>query len=121
MNYSTTVSRAGLTGSDVMDIRYLHDTVGLNDAQLSRMYSVTRKAIYNIVTRKVWRQIPEATVVKGFTNYVVFPDGRVLSKATGTFITAMQRTTGPVVRIRNSKGARTTVPVATLLKSAKFA
>ena len=113
-------TQSGLSASDVLDIRYLHDVVGLNDAELSREFGVTRKAIYNIVNRKVWKQVPAPTTVRGFGNYRVYPDGRIQSKATGTFLTEIARASGPAVRVRAASGARTTVPVATLLKRAKF-
>ena len=122
MDYSTLVSRqSGLSGADVMDMRYLHDFCNYNDAQLARMFNVTRKAVYNIVNRRVWRQVPSATTVKGYSNYAVFPDGRVLSKATGRFLTAIPRTAGPAVRLTKANGTRETIPVSTLLKKAKFA
>lgn len=121
MDYSAQSSQSGLTASDILDIRRLHDVEGYNDAELSRQFGVTRKAIYKIVNRFSWDSVPVPTTVRGFGNYIVYPDGRVQSKATGDFITEIARASGPAVRIRQGRSAtRTTVPVATLLKRAKF-
>ena len=117
MNYTTPPSaHSSLTGSQVLDIRHLHDNEGLNDAELSRRFGVSRKAIYNIVERHTWDQIPSPTTVRGFKNYTVYPDGRVFSNTTGEQIAEIPRASGPAVRIRNSSGVRTTVPVSTLLE-----
>lgn len=105
-----------LTGSKVLDIRRLHDEEGYNDAQLARQFSVSRKAIYNIVERKTWTDVPTPTTVRGFKDYTVYPDGRVFSKATNAFISPITRSSGPAVRIRTSGGKRTTVPVSNLIE-----
>lgn len=120
MDFTNLTNQSGLTASDILDIRRLHDEEGYNDAELSRQFGVTRKAIYNIVNRRVYKQIPTPTTVRGFGNYRVYPDGRVQSKATGIFLTEIARASGPAVRVRRANGTRTTVPVATLLKRAKF-
>ena len=117
MNYSETQSsHSALTGSKVLDIRRLHDVENYNDAQLARQFGVSRKAIYNIVERKTWSDVPEPTTVRGFRDYIVYPDGRVLSKATGEFISTIERASGPAVRIRTSNGTRTTVAVSDLVQ-----
>lgn len=120
MDFSTISKQSNLTASDVLDIRYMHDVEGYNDAELSRTFGITRKAVYNIVMRKSWKQVPTPVTVRGFGNYTIYPDGRVLSKTTGEFLMEMYRTSGVVVRLRSAKGVRTTVPVSMLLKKAKF-
>lgn len=121
MDYSATSNQSSLTASDILDIRRMHDVEGFNDAQLSREFGITRKAVYNIVERKTWKAVPAPTTVRGYGQYIVYPDGRVLSKSTGDFITSIARTSGPAVRIRAGRSStRTTVPVATLMQRAKF-
>ena len=115
MNFRNTSNQSALTASDVLDIRHLHDDNGVNDAQLARQYGVSRKAIYNIVNRKTWTSVPTPTSVRGFSGYSVYPDGRVLSKATGEFLSTINRASGPAVRLRQANGRRTTVPVASLI------
>lgn len=120
MDFTLTSNQSELTASDILDIRHMHDVEGYNDAELSREFGVTRKAVYNIVMRKTWKQVPTPMTVRGFGSYSVYPDGRVLSKATGVFMTQILRASGAAVRIRAANGIRTTVPVAMLLKKAKF-
>ena len=116
MNFNETQSNhSTLTGSKVLDIRRLY-TEGYNDTKLSKQFGVSRKAIYNIVNRNTWGKVPEPTTVRGFNDYVVYPDGRVYSKSTGEQISLIERVSGPAVRIRTTNGTRTTVPVSTLVK-----
>lgn len=116
MNFSKASNQSRLTGSDVLDIRRLHDINDFNDAQLSRLYGVCRKSIYNIVNRKSWRQVPNPVSIKGFRNYTIFPDGRVFSNTTETFMTEITRNSGPAVRITTTRGMRETVSVSSLLR-----
>jgi DNA-binding XRE family transcriptional regulator len=120
MNYNQISKQSNLTGSDVLDIRRLHDEDGLNDAQLARQFSVSRKAIYNIVERNTWKDVPDPALVRGFTGYSVYPDGRVFSNIRRSFLTPIQRSTGEAVRITAKDGSRKTVSVSTLLKQAGY-
>lgn len=115
MNYSKQSAKSKLTGSEILDIRHLHDNKGFNDAQLGRLFAVSRKTIYNIVGRKTWKSIPTPAVARGFKGYTIYPDGRVMSKATGKFIPQFKGRNGASVRVNTSTGVRTTVPVSTLL------
>jgi hypothetical protein len=117
MNFRNTSTQSSLTASDVLDIRRLHDNEGFNDAHLGRIFNVSRKAIYNIVNRKTWTQVPNPVSVRGYGNYSVYPDGRVLSKATGEFLSTIHRTSGPAVRLRKANGSRTTVAIESLLRT----
>jgi len=115
MNFNEKASNhSSLTGSQVLDIRRLY-TEGNNDTRLANQFGVSRKAIYNIVNRKTWNNVPDPTTIRGFKDYVVYPDGRVFSKATGDVISTITRTSGPAVRIRTSGGKRTTMPISTLV------
>lgn len=113
----TTSTQSGLTASDVLEIRRLHDEDGWNDAQLSREFGVTRKAIYKIVNRLSWAHVPAPRAARGFRGYTVYPDGRVRN-ARGQFLSTIDRATGPAVRVRTSSGERRTVPVQTLMQKA---
>ena len=104
-----------LTGSQVLDIRRLR-AEGLSDTDLAEQFNVSRKAIYNIVERHTWNQVPKPKTVRGFKDYTVYPDGRVFSKATGEQINTINRASGPAVRLRTSGGARTTIGVCDLVK-----
>lgn len=115
MDYTKTSSRSGLTGSDVLDIRRLYSE-GYTDSAIADEFGIHRKTVYNIVNRKTWQSVPNPRSVRGFSGYEVYPDGRVFSKAANTFVSPIQRASGPAVRIRTSGGRRTTVPVSTLLK-----
>ena len=116
MNFNEQVSNhSSLTGSQVLDIRRLY-TEGNNDTRLANQFGVSRKAIYNIVNRKTWDNVQNPTTIRGFKDYVVYPDGRVFSKATGNVITMIARASGGRVRIRTSGGKRTTMPVSYLLE-----
>lgn len=116
MNFNQKLSNhSDLTGSKVLDIRRLYAS-GLGDTALSQQFGVSRKAIYNIVNRITWTDVPEPTTIRGFRDYVVYPDGRVFSKSTGDQISLIERVSGPAVRIRTSGGARTTVPVSSLIQ-----
>lgn len=117
MNFRKTSNQSTLTASDVLDIRRLHDTEGFNDAHLARIYNVSRKAIYNIVERKTWATVPNPVSVRGFSGYSVFPDGRVMSKATGEFLRTIERASGPAVRLRQANGSRKTIAVESLVSS----
>ena len=116
MNFNERASNhSSLTGSQVLDIRRLY-TEGNNDTRLANQFGVSRKAIYNIVNRKTWNNVPDPTTVRGFKDYVVYPDGRVFSKSTGDVISTIARTSGAVVRIRTSGGNRKTVLVSSLVQ-----
>jgi len=117
MDYSTKSTRSNLSASEVLDIRRLHDEDGLNDAQLSRKYSVSRKTIYDIEQRRTWQNVPAPVAVKGFAGYKVYPDGRVFSVAKGKFLTQATRSTGPVVQLKTKAGNRTMVPVRPLVRN----
>ena len=116
MNYSKRSTRSNLTASDVLDIRRLHDVEGLNDAELSRRYSVSRKAIYNIVNRKSWSDVPDPVSLRGYTSYSVYPDGRVFSNSTGKFLSPIGRVSGPAVKMISNTGVRRTMPVRSLVQ-----
>ena len=116
MNFNERASNhSTLTGSQVLDIRRLYNE-GSNDTILANQFGVSRKAIYNIVNRNTWNNVPTPITVRGFKDYVVYPDGRVFSKATGDVISTITRTSGPAVRIRTSGGNRTTVPISSLVQ-----
>lgn len=118
MNLDNTISaRSGLTASNVLDIRRLHDVNGLDDAHLSRIFAVSRKTIYNIVNRKTWKHVPAPVTVRGYKGYSIYPDGRVFSKASGSFLSTINRATGPAVRLKRSDGSRKTVAVENLLRT----
>ena len=118
MDYSAKSARSNLTGSQVLDIRRQHDQDGMNDAALARLYSVTRKTIYDIEQRRTWKSVPAPTSVRGYKGYEVYPDGRVRSAVTGKFIAQAKRRTGPVVQIRTSGGKRKVVAISNLLSAA---
>ena len=116
MNFNEPQSRhSTLTGSQVLDIRRLR-AEGVSDTELAEQFNVSRKAIYNIVERFTWNNVPEPKTVRGFRDYTVYPDGRVFSKATGDQISAIKRSSGPAVRLRTSNGTRTTIGVNDLVK-----
>lgn len=120
MNYTNRSNQSNLTGSDVLDIRRLHDKEGYNDAQLARQFGVSRKAIYNIVERNTWKDVPDPVAVRGFTGYSVYPDGRVFSESRRSFLSTIQRSSGAAVRITAKNGTRQTVAVSTLLQKAGY-
>lgn len=114
-NFNKPSPRSGLTASDILDIRRLHDEEDYNDARLSRLFSVSRKTVYNIVNRKTWADVPQPSRARGFKNYTVYPDGRIYSEISGEFLTHIKRMSGSVVRLTNN-GVRHTVPVASLIQ-----
>jgi hypothetical protein len=113
----TTSTQSHLTATDVLEIRRLHDEEGMNDAELARQFAVTRKAIYKIVNRLSWADVPAPRAARGFRGYTVYPDGRVRN-GRGQFLSTIDRATGPAVRVRTSSGERRTVPVQTLIQKA---
>jgi hypothetical protein len=116
MNFNKESTRSGLTASDILDIRTLHDVHGKNDAMLGRLFGVSRKTIYNIVGRKTWKEVPDPVSIKGFKNYVLYPDGRVFSQTSMKFLNGMDRVAGMAYKLMTNKGERKTVVVSSLLK-----
>ena len=115
MNYSTRSTRSNLSATQVLDIRRLHDEEGYNDAQLSRLYNVSRKTIYDIEQRRTWGNVPAPVTVRGYKGYKVYPDGRVFSTVKGKFLAQASRLkTGPVVQMQTG-GRRKIVSVSTLV------
>lgn len=110
-------SRSNMTASDVLDMRRLHDDEGLNDAQLARIFNVSRKTVYDIVNRKTRNSIPDPVPAKGYKGYMVYPDGRVYSEARGEFMTPVKRSSGQAYRLRTTSGKRTTVAADALINA----
>lgn len=116
MDYSAISARSNLSGSQVLDIRRLHDVEGINDAQLSRRYTVSRKTIYDIEQRRTWKNVPSPVIVRGYKGYTIYPDGRVYSTAKSKFLTQASRIKGgPVVQMNTSSGRRRLVSVNSLV------
>jgi len=119
MDYTTRSTRSNLSASEVLDIRRLHDADGFNDAELSRLFSVSRKTIYDIEQRITWRDVPQPVTVRGYKGYSVYPDGRIYSAAKGRFLAqASRRSGGPVVQMNTSGGRRKVVSVNSLVSKA---
>lgn len=116
MYFDTISARSNLSASQVLDIRRLHDVEGVNDAQLSRLYAVSRKTIYDIEQRRTWKHVPSPVIVRGYKGYSVYPDGRVYSTAKSRFLTQANRIKGgPVVQMNTSGGRRRLVSVNSLV------
>jgi len=116
MDYTTRSTRSNLSASQVLDIRRQHDVEGMNDAQLARLYGVSRKTIYDIEQRRTWRDVPRPVTVRGFKGYSVYPDGRVYSTAKGKFLAQAGRSKGgPVVQMNTSGGKRKLVSINSLV------
>ena len=115
MDYTATSGHSNLTASDILDIRRMYAD-GNSDSAIANAFGIHRKTVYNIVNRKTWREVPTPVKVRGFSNYQVYPDGRVFSTASQSFVKPLNRTYGQAVRIQKSNGERTTVPVSTLLQ-----
>lgn len=118
----TNSNQSRLTASDVLDIRRLAsetDESGnrvYNDADLSREFGVSRKAIYNIRNRYTWNHVPEPRSIRAASGYVAFPDGRIMSKSTGNFIKVDARNgRTPTVRLTGSSGRRVSMNVQDIL------
>lgn len=115
--YKVKSSRSGLTGSKVLDIRRMYHEELYNDTYLAKVFKVSRKTIYNIVNNITWRHIPDPVTISGFKNYVLYPDGRVYSRAQETFLKPEKRSTGSFVRLTGNNGKRKNINVDELVST----
>lgn len=103
-----------LNDSAVADIR-LMALRGQSHKHIADKMGLHRKTVYNIVEGNTWNHVPTPVRAYGYPDYLVFPDGRIYSPISGQFISSTERSSGPVVRIKNSGGKRVTIPVSTLV------
>jgi hypothetical protein len=115
MNYRRTSPQSNLTDSTVAEIR-LMGLRGISESEIARTFSIHRKTVYNILQNNTWNHVPAPVRAYGFSDYLVFPDGRIYSTVSDSFITQRSRSDGVnTVRVRTSGGQRVTTPVATLV------
>jgi Transposase and inactivated derivatives, IS30 family len=113
-NYTRYSNQAGLTDSDIMDIRDLSERANLSAVEIADRYGVARSTVDRILARRTWQDVPSPKTVG--TNYVVYADGRVFSKNAGRFIaTTIDRSTGQEVVELRTKGIRGKVSTAELV------
>jgi hypothetical protein len=114
MNLNKRSSQSSLTPSDVLDIRRLVSEGNTQTSTASR-FNITRKAVYDIINGNSWSDIPNPVTLRGYSNYQIYPDGRVFSNNSGNF---MKRKSTSSVRLRDNKGTQKTVAINDLMRKA---
>lgn len=117
MNKVAKGTRTKLTQSDVLDMRRYHDEEGMDDAHIGRIFSVSRATVYDVVNRRTWAHVPDPVPAKGYKGYRVYPDGRIYSEASKSFMATVKGNITPSVRLKAPNGKRRTVSVATLVNN----
>lgn len=115
MQYRKKSSHSNLTDSIVSDIR-LMKLRKKSTSLISKLTDVHRKTVYNILEGNTWAHVPQPVRAKGYSDYLVFPDGRVYGLNSDKFMTETTHANGErFVRVKNDKGVRSMTPVSTLI------
>lgn len=113
--YVRASSQTGLTDSDIIDIRVMAEKDTLTASQIGEIYNIDRTTAARIISGRTWSHVP-APKARG--NYVIYPDGRVFSKAGRRFMSPVLGRDGlAYVEIRDS-GNREKVSVVSLVAKA---
>lgn len=112
--YLRSSSQSGLSDSEILDMRDLATRQGLTATDIASRYGIDRTTAGRIITGRTWSHVPAPKTVKG---YEVYPDGRIFSKASNTFLKTFARAGQAFVDI-TVKGKREKVAVATLVAKA---
>lgn len=114
-NYVRNSTQAGISDSDVLDIRDLAFRGGLTATQIAAQYGIDRTTAARIINNRTWAHVPSPRLING---YEVYPDGRVYSSASGRFLTISTNKQGQRSVTITKKGIRSQVPVANLVAKA---
>lgn len=104
--------RSGFTDSDIIDMRIAAEREQLSSRQLAARYGINQTTAARIVSGRTWSHIPSP---KEMGNYVVYPDGRVFSKAAGRFMQVSTGRDGNIYIEMRANGSRKKVAVASLV------
>lgn len=115
MNYVRASSQSPITDSVVLDMRDLAKREGLTATAIADIYGIDRTTAGRIITRRTWSHVPEPKTVQG---YVVYPDGRVYSKAAARFLNTTVGRDGQVYVELRTNDRRERVAVALLVAKA---
>lgn len=116
MSYIYNNSQSGLSDSDVMSIRLIAQNKSLS--QVARQYGIGKSTASDIVNRKTWSHVPAAKPVKGYSNYLILPDGRVWDSKTKAFLSPKITKNEGIKIILSANGKRKSIPVANLVAQA---
>lgn len=116
-SYVRVSPQSGISDSQVLDIRRLF-AAGFTKSDIADSFGVDRKTVYNIVNGNSWTHVPSPRQIGNFSNYEVYPDGRVWSRGSSRFVTSRTRKDGSVTVELRSGDRRQTVEVAMLVARA---
>lgn len=85
-NYIRHSTQTGLTDSDVLDMRTRAQRDGTTATSIAETYGIDRTTAGRIITGRTWSHVPAPKQIGKYTNYSIYPDGRVYSKSSGRFI-----------------------------------
>lgn len=115
-NYMRYSSQTGLTDSDIIDMRTKAQSGKASASTIGSMYGINPTTAARIISGRSWGHVPAP---KNLTdNYVIYPDGRIFAKATGSFLTTTAGKDGNMFVRITANGRRVRVPAAILVAAA---
>lgn len=112
--YQRFSSQSGLSDTDVLNIRDLATREGLTATDIGERYGIDRTTAGRIITGRTWGHVPAPKTING---YDVYPDGRIFSQSSNSFLKTFNRAGQAFVELR-VKGTRQKVSVASLVAKA---
>ena len=114
-NYMRYSAQAGITDSDVIDMRVSAQRENLTATAIGERYGIDRTTAGRIISGRTWSHVPAP---KQSGNYSIYPDGRIFSKSAGRFLQPTEGRDGLQYVELRSNGTRQKVTVASLVAKA---
>lgn len=80
--------------NDIINIRHKGIIEKVPAAKLATRYKTSPSTISSILQNKTYVDVPQPKVISGFNNYLVYPNGKVWSKASNRFLKAKPKKEG---------------------------
>jgi hypothetical protein len=114
--YTRYSQQAGITDSDVIDMRVLAVRDNLTAAAIAARYGIASTTAARIISGRTWSHVPAPKAIN--KSYIVYPDGRIFSKAANRFMTPIIAKDGLEYVELRANGERSKVSIAQLVAKA---
>ena len=96
-----------LTENAVCNIRHAINIENQTRVEVARRHNVSPSTVSDVASGRTYRNVPEAKSVPGFSNYIVYPNGKVWSFSTNRFVKAVQKSPSTKTRYINLRNRDT--------------